>query len=79
MPNPRDIFLPRLVAISSPGDVKQRMPIRNTITAIKKVCTVIICRLIKLKEPSSFFQLKYFGNAMWTIAKAINRIPIIFR
>jgi hypothetical protein len=52
-PSPSDIFLPRLVSISSAEEVKQSEPIRNTVNAIKNVCTVIICRLIKLNDLSS--------------------------
>ncbi|WP_185964808.1 hypothetical protein [Flavobacterium franklandianum] len=64
IPSPSDNFLPRLVSIISVEDVKQSKPISNTVNAMKNVCTVIICRLIKLKDLSSLSQLKYFGKKM---------------
>jgi hypothetical protein len=61
-PSPSDIFLPRLVAISSAEDVKQSKALSKTANAMKNVSTVIICRLIKLKDLSSLSKVKYFGK-----------------
>jgi hypothetical protein len=64
IPSPRDILLPRLVSINSVEDVRQSKPIRNMAKAIKNVCIVINCRLIKLNDLSSKSHLKYFGKKM---------------
>jgi hypothetical protein len=56
------VFLLRLVAFSSAEDVKQSKVISKTANAMKNVSTVIICRLIKLKDLSSLSKVKYFGK-----------------
>lgn len=62
MDSPSAIFFPIGVVISSCADVKQSNPMSNTKKAMKKVCTNIICRLIKLNGARSFFHAKYLGN-----------------
>lgn len=57
----------------------QITPISNTIIATKKVCTYINCRFIKLKPPSSVFQLKRFGKRKCRKARAIINQPAILR
>ncbi len=78
-PTPRAIFLPRGVSTTSWADVRHKSPIRKTVKAIKKVCTYIIWRLIKLMFAVSRGQLKYFGKITCTRAKTTNRTPIILR
>ncbi len=75
--SPSVIFLPKSVSTSSTDEVKQSNPIRNTTKAIKNVCTVIICLLIKLNVFNSLFQLKYLGNIICIRDSIINRNPII--
>jgi hypothetical protein len=62
MPTPKEIFFPKVVSTSSVDEVRQRMPIRKIMNAIKKECTYINCLLMILKEFSSCFQLKYLGK-----------------
>lgn len=59
---PKEIFFPKEVLVSSFAEVKQSSPIKNTTKAIKKVCTCIIWRLIRLKGARSFFHKKYLGK-----------------
>ncbi len=46
---------------------------------MKKVCTTIICRLIKLKRLSSAFQLKYLGKMICTADNIMSSAPAILR
>ena len=62
IPSPKEIFFPNVVSMSSPDEVKHRMPISKITNAIKKECTYINCLLMILKEFSSCFQLKYLGK-----------------
>nr|WP_235292503.1 hypothetical protein [Portibacter lacus] len=62
IPRPREMDLPNFVSTSSLAEVKHSRPIRKTVSAIKKVCTIIICRFIKLNDWRFSFQLKYLGN-----------------
>jgi hypothetical protein len=62
MPNDKDSLFPNCVYKRSVEEVRQRTPIKNTTNAMKKVCTYIICRLARLNEANSCFQLKYLGK-----------------
>ena len=62
IPSPKETRFPNVVSISSFAELKQRTPISKTTNAIKNECTYINCLLIRLKEFSSCFQLKYFGK-----------------
>ncbi len=76
---PKQIFLPKRLLLKSSPEVKQRIPIKKTVNAKKKVWITIISALIKLKDFKSFSQLKYLGKMTWIKANKINEIPISLR
>ena len=77
--NPVKIAFPNLVLINSEGNISHSKPIKRTVSAIKKVCTIIICLLIRLKDFNDSFQLKYLGKIICISANKINRIPMILK
>ena len=68
-PIPKQIFFPKLVSINSFEEERHIIAINKMTSAIKNVCTYIICLLTKLTNINSFFQLKYHGKMTCIIAK----------
>ena len=62
MNKPKEIDFPKLRLNKSLVQKIFNNPIPKTVNATKKVCTSIICLLIKVNCESSCFQLKYFGK-----------------
>lgn len=79
IPSPNDIRFPNGVVINSWAEVIHSKPMSNTIKAIKKECTTIICRFTKLSLVSSCFQLKYLGKIRWLKANTMNKQPMILK
>jgi hypothetical protein len=77
MPSPREMTFPNELWTSSALYRRHIRPIRSTIRAMKKVCTTIICLLMRLRDYNSFFQSKYFGKMTYTRANKMNKLPII--
>lgn len=74
---PSEITLPKGFVKSSAEYTRLNIPIIKTVSAIKKVCTIIICLFIRLRACRSSFQLKRLGKAMWIIPRIIRITPAI--